>query len=506
MAQRKTARARRRDTARNEPRLTPQAGQFSPLSPAQIETIHAGALDILSQIGLSQAPENVQTLALDHGAALTKDGRLTFPRVMVDAMLADLPRTFTLHGRHTKHDLPFVAGRVHTATGGASPMVLDHTTGALRPSTLTDLYTAARLVEQLPHIHAFARPVIAGDMPDPKTLDINTAYASLAGTSKHVITSASSVETVQQVAQLCAMIAGSQETFASQPFLSLNINHVVPPLRFDADAVQVLVAAAQAGLPVMVNTFGQMGASSPVTMAGCLAQSHAETLAGMIIAWCANPQALTIYGARPMITDLRSGGMAGGSGEQALLTAAATQIARHLGLPNSTIAGATDSKRPDAQAGAEKAHAVALATQAGATLITQAAGTLAGLMATSLEAYVIDNDMLGTVLRAAMPIEVTDQTLSLEAIAQTVAGDGHFLGHPDTFARMSSDFLYPSVFNRDAPDTWHAKGAPDLNATAKERVETLLAQTVSAPIDPDTDTAIRARFDIRLPPQRTETK
>jgi trimethylamine--corrinoid protein Co-methyltransferase len=77
-----------------------------------------------------------------------------------------------------------------------------------------------------------------------------------------------------------------------------------------------------------VNTFGQMGASSPVTIAGCLAQTNAETLAGMVFAWALDPNVRAIYGARPMVTDLRSGGMAGGSGEQSNLTAAATQIAR----------------------------------------------------------------------------------------------------------------------------------------------------------------------------------
>jgi trimethylamine--corrinoid protein Co-methyltransferase len=117
----------------------------------------------------------------------------------------------------------------------------------------------------------------------------------------------------------------------------------------------VLLKAVELGIPVMVNTFGQMGASSPVTVAGCVAQTTAETLAGMVIGWLANPSARLVFGPRPMITDLRTGAMSGGSGEQALLTAASIQMARHLGLPNSTIAGATDSKIADAQAGYEKA-------------------------------------------------------------------------------------------------------------------------------------------------------
>ena len=76
----------------------------------------------------------------------------------------------------------------------------------------------------------------------------------------------------------------------------------------------------------------------------------------------------------------------GGSGEQALLTAACVQMARHFDLPSSTIAGATDSKIADAQAGYEKALNVTLAAQAGCNFITQACGMQASLMAASLEA------------------------------------------------------------------------------------------------------------------------
>lgn len=381
-------------------------------------------------------------------------------------------------------------------------MVVDLETQVYRPAMLTDLYDAARLVDTLDNIQFFSRSMVAGDMENSHDLDINTAYAALSGTSKHVMTSCSTAEHVYDISEMCFLLAGSAEAFHARPFLSLNINHAVPPLRFDPEACNVLLAGAELGLPVMVNTFGQMGASSPVTIAGCLAQTNAETLAGMVLAWIANPNVTAIYGARPMVTDLRSGGMAGGSGEQAILTAAATQMAQFYNLPNSTIAGATDSKIVDAQAGYEKALSVTMAVQAGANLVTQAAGTQAGLMATSFEAYVIDNDMLGAILGAANPISVDAQTLAVDVIAQTVRGEGHFLGHPDTYARMKSDFVYPELANRQAPDAWLANGAPTINDTAQRAAKKTLAEHFPDHIPPDIDERIRTRFDIKLPRER----
>ncbi|MEY4268666.1 MAG: hypothetical protein RIS90_3201, partial [Pseudomonadota bacterium] len=432
------------------------------------------------------------------GGALSVAGRLLFPADLVRRCLAALPRQVTLYGQDPRHDLLLAGARVHVGTGGAAPMMVDLDTGAYRESTLRDLYDAARLVDTLEHVHFFSRSLVARDMPDVLSLEVNTAFASLAGTSKHVCVSASLPAHVDAIARMCHTVAGSETAFRARPFLSLNINHVVPPLRFDPAACEVLLKAVDMGIPAMVNTFGQMGASSPVTLAGCVAQTIAETLAGMVVGWLAAPQAQLVFGPRPMVTDLRTGGMAGGAGEQATLTAACVQMARHFKLPNSTIAGATDSKLADAQAGYEKALNVTLAAQAGCNFITQAAGMQASLMAVSFEAYLIDNDMLGAILKSLAPVAVAPADLALSSIRSVVAGEGHFLGQPDTLARMSSDFVYPRLADRRAPLQWEQAGAPDIRAVARQRAVQLLATHFPAHLDPAAQAALRAGWDIRL--------
>ena len=338
-------------------------------------------------------------------------------------------------------------------------------------------------------------------MPDARHLDVNTAFACLAGTAKHVFTSASSPESVRDIATICYQIAGSETAFRDKPFLSLNVNHVVPPLRFDPIALNVMVEAVRFGIPVMVNCFGQLGASSPVTIAGCVTQTIAETLAGMVIAWLVNPEARAVFGPRPMITDLRTGGMAGGSGEQALLTAAAIQMARFYQLPSSTIAGATDSKSPDAQSGYEKCLNVTQTVHAGANIITQACGAQAGLMGLSLAALVIDNDMLGSILRASGPVAVSPETIALESIDRVACGIGHFLGEPETYARMHSDFLYPKTVDRLGIEAWEEAGNPDMRDHAHDRARTILEEHHPTYIDAESEMILRKALPILLPPK-----
>ena len=473
-------------------------GRYQPLDTEDLPKIDQAARTILSDIGMSHAPNLVVKQIENAGGHLDADGRLHFPTGLIEQALTGLAANFVLCGQEPAYDLDLSEGRVHVGSGGAAPMILDLDSSRYRESVLRDLYDAARLVDHLEHIHFFSRSLVARDMPDARALDINTAYACLAGTCKHVFAAATEAANVADIAEMCFMLAGSRDAFEARPFLSINCNIPVPPLRFDPESCEIAAAAVRSGIPLHSNTFGQMGASSPVTMAGSIAQTIAETLAGMIFAWLIDPKAKVIFGTRPLLTDLRTGAMTGGNAEGAVAMAATAQMANYYGLANSTIAGATDSKIADAQSGYEKSLTVALAAQAGSNLVTQASGMQASLMGCALESYVIDNDMLGVIMKSLSPIEVSDETLALNAIDEAVHGEGHFLGRQETLARMQSDFVYPQIADRRTITEWEAGGAREIREVAIERTKEILRHHYPQHIPENVDSALRERFDIRL--------
>ena len=479
--------------------ITPaHGGRYRPLTDADCARIHDGVLDILETVGMAEAPADVVATVTAAGGRI-EDGRLMFPRPLVQRALEGLSRSVTLHGQRPGLELELGGDKVYLGTGGAAPQIVDLETGAYRDSTLADLHDAARLVDALENVHFFSRSLVARDIADARALDLNTAFACLVGTAKHIMVSAAEAPHVEPIAQMAYAAMGSEAAFRARPCLSLNVNHAVPPLRFSTEACGVIAEAVRLGLPVMMNTFGQLGASSPVTIAGSVAQTLAETLAGMIYGWLLDPAARLVFGPRPMVTDLRTGAMAGGGGEQALATAAAVQMARFYELPCSTIAGATDAKVADAQSGYEKCLSVALAAQAGAHLITQSCGMQAGLMGVSFESYVVDNDMLGAVIAATRPVEVSPETLSPGMIGEVVRGEGHFLGHAQTFQRMQSDFRYPTIADRRTPSEWEAAGGADMREVARARARQILAEPSPQHLDPAVERDLRARFNILLP-------
>jgi trimethylamine--corrinoid protein Co-methyltransferase len=252
-------------------------------------------------------------------------------------------------------------------------------------------------------------------------------------------------------------------------------------LRYGCDNAEVCVESVKFGAPVWVVVAPQAGATAPAALAGAVVQCVAEALAGLLLVDMVQPGFPVIVGAWPFVADLRTGAFTGGSGEEAVASAAAAQMVNFYGLPSSVGAGMTDAKLPDCQAGYEKALAVGLAAHAGSNNVSESAGMLGSLMALSLEAMVIDNDMLGAVLRTVRGIEVNDETLSLDVIEQAVRGEG------------------PSLADRRPPGEWEAAGSPDIRQRAGERVRKILSTHFPRYIDPAMDRRIRELFPIRLP-------
>lgn len=473
-------------------------GAFRPLSDANIAEVHEAVLFLLESLGLSQASESMIEKVCASGGTYTNDKRLLFPRALVLKTIKEARRDVVLYGQRSIHDLDVSGSRVHMSSGGGAPGVFDITDGHYRDGTLQDLYDAARICDAMENIHHFSRSIVARDVENVVEMDLNTAYACLMGTSKHVSVSVSEPENLPQLADLCYTLAGSEAAFRAKPFLTVMVCHVVPPMRFAEEALETLEAAILAGFPVQLISAGQAGATSPATIAGSLVQAVAETLAGLVFARLIDPNVAAIFGPKPLVADLRTGSMCAGGGEQAILMAGAAQMGRYYNLPTTSIAGITDSKTLDAQFGSEKNLAVSSAAHAGSNLITQSCGMQASLLGVSLEAYVADNDMLGNILRTLRGIEVNAENIGREVIAEVCLGEGHYLGHRHTFTRMKSDYFYPHLGDRSTPREWEKSGSKPISEVAREKTRELLTTHYPDHISDDADALMRDKFNIRL--------
>ncbi|MDJ0630273.1 MAG: trimethylamine methyltransferase family protein [Rhodobacter sp.] len=499
-AARRAARAAPLDASVRPIRPGMRGGYFKPLADADIHRIHNTALQALEQIGLADAPPSGIDILTAAGADLGEDGRLRFPRALVEDMLAKAAKSITLCGRDPRHDLDLGGTRVHYGTAGAAVNMVDVEGRNYRHSTLQDLYDAARIADRLDNIHFLQRPMVARDVEDNRELDLNTLYACCAGTTKHIGTSFTDPTFMPDMFDMLHMIAGGEAAWRARPFVSNSNCFVVPPMKFATEACQVMEACIGAGMPVLLLSAGMAGATAPSTVAGAIVQAVAECLAGVVYVNAIAPGHPAVFGTWPFGLDLRTGAMTVGSGEQALLSAGCAQMHQFYGIPGGAAAGACDSKLPDMQAGWEQMCSNVMTGLSGLNMVYEAAGMHASLLGFCHESLILGDDLIGQALRCVRGIEVDDETLALEQMREVcLGGPGHYLGTGQTLARMQADHVYPALGDRTSPKEWDENGKPDLVARAVARKEAILAEPSAAGFDPALDLAIRKRFRIHLP-------
>jgi len=187
-----------------------------------------------------------------------------------------------------------------------------------------------------------------------------------------------------------------------------------------------------------------------------------------------NPGTPAIFGSVASIADFRDLKYITGAIEMGLLNAASAQIAQFYQLPFYATAGMSDTKTIDAQCGYESALSTLLCALSGANFIHDAAGLLDFALSASYEKYVVDNEILGMVMRAVEGIKVDEDTLAFDLI-KSVGPGGNFVSARHTRKHMRTEHYQPALSDREHLEEWQARGSRDTFSRARDQVEDILA-------------------------------
>ena len=474
-------------------------GHFKPLKDAGVAAIRDNIFRILEQVGFGDATPHCIEACTGAGAIMGNDGLLRMPPDVVEQAIELAEKKLVLYGQNPAHDLQISGQDVHFSTAGAAVMIAEPENNGYRESKAQDLYDMARIADTCEHLHIFQRMCVLRDIADNYEMDLNTLYCSVMGTSKHVGSSWTDVVHLEKSLEMLHIIAGGEAQWRARPFVSQSNCFVVPPMKFTEEALKCLQLAVEAGMPVLLLSAGQAGATTPACLAGAVSQAWAECLGGLVYVNAIQPGAPAILGAWPFVSDLRTGAMSGGSPEQGLLSAACAQVSETFDLPFGTACGMTDSKFPDFQAGAERASTALAAALSGANIVYESAGMYASLLGACPESILLDNDVLGAAMRMTRSIEVDEDTLSFDTIKQVcMGGEGHYLGSAQTLKVMQSEYIYPDFSDRDSPMVWEENGKPVLLDKAIARKKKILDSYFPSHISDQVDRQVRAEFPIFL--------
>lgn len=461
------------------------------LTPEQVVRVHQASLEILEKVGLLVRNPQARQIFARHGCGVDEATQIVrLPRQVVEDFRSSIPPTFTFYARDPKYDKTLPGDAPVMVTGSSAPNIIDPLTGYERRATSEDLARIAHLVNALPGHDVFSISTLAEDAP-PGLFSITRFYTSLKNTVKPVRGSGPP-EDFEKILQLVFAIAGSEAAYRQHPFLTHHYCPVVSPLTMDFDSTAGLIYYTERDLPCYPTIVPNAGLTSPLTLAGTLAQGNAEFLAAAVLEQMVRRGKPTIYATLPTVGDMRTGAYAPGAIETGILFIAFAQMALYYNIPNGGYIGLTNAKVNDAQSGYETGMS-AVAGLLGGVQMFNLTGLLDSLMAFDFAKAVIDDEISLMLKRIRRGMEFSEENLALDLIAE-VGPAGMFMDHAHTLERMKTTAFLPEVADREARAQWIEKGSKDSQAHAMERARDILTRDNPAVFPPEVDARVRAAF------------
>lgn len=472
------------------------------LNPEQVEKIHFASLEILETIGLLVRHEKARVIFEKHGCQVDPETQVVrFPSKIVNEFCSFFPRTFTFRGRDPKYDRTLPDDSPVIVTASSAPNIIDIVTGKERRSTSADIARIAHLVQELPGHDVFSVSTLADDAR-PEHFTLARVYPALKYCLKPVRTNSKDLPDSEMILKLGFLIAGSEDAYRERPFITHHFCPVVSPLTMDHGSTDMLIYFCEQKLPVYPTIVPNAGLTSPMSLAGTLAQGNAEFLAAAVLMQMVHAGTPLIYATLPTIADMRSGAYASGGIECGLLHMAFAGMARYYNVPYGGYIGLTNSKLNDAQSGYETGMSSTAGVFAGMDMLNMT-GLLDALKVFDYGKAVLDDEIALMLKRFKQELVFDESEFGLDVIKQVGPG-GSFMVHPHTVKRMKTAALLPKLADRNPRENWESKGSQDTQTRAMQRVKEILNRPSSAVFSDELDRLIHAEFP-RLVPGKLES-
>ena len=462
------------------------------LTHEQVERVHEASLEILEEVGLMVRYAPARGLFQTHGCQVDSEtNRVKFPRAVVEKYIKVFPPTFTFHARDPKYDKTIPEDSPVVVTGSSAPDILDPVTGVERRAVIADIVHIAHLIQELPAYDMFSVSVLADDAPSNQ-FTLARLYPALKYCAKPIRITSKDLPDAKDILQLAYLVAGSEEAYREHPFITHHYCPVVSPLTMDHLSTEAVMFFAEQGLPVYPTIVPNAGLTSPMSLAGTLAQGNAEFLAAATLMQMVREGTQLIYATLPTVADMRTGAYASGGIECGMLHMAHAQMAHFYNVPCGGYIGLTNSKVNDAQSGYETGLSTMAGLLAGMDMMNMG-GLVEALKTFDFAKAVIDDEIAQMLKRAKRGLEFSEDNLALDVIKKVGPG-GSFIVQPHTIKRMKTAGLLTKLSDRDTRTQWEKKGAQDIQARAMARVRDILAKPSSTMFSPDVEERIRTHF------------
>jgi trimethylamine--corrinoid protein Co-methyltransferase len=442
---------------------------FKVLTEEQVARIRDSAFNILRETGCRIHHKGALQLLQREGADVSGD-IVRVPQKLIEACIDSAPKGFWIYDRNGQRTMDVRGRNFYYGTSTSSPNTKDPFSSEIRKTTVADIALGAKVADALPNID-FVMPMGSPQDVPAIAADLHEFYAVVTNTSKPIVFNNYSARGFELVVEMAADAVGGLDSLQERPYV-LSYPEPVAPLSFPHESIEKMLVGADLKIPQIPGSTVQPGATSPVTVAGSVAQLVAEGLMSLIVIQLRNPGAPCVLGGNFNVFDMKTTLLSLAAPEMSLGIAAQAEVARSMGLPSWGLAGSTDSKVLDAQAGVESAFSILAQGLAGLNLIHDV-GYMDMAMVCSVEMLVLGDEVIGMAKRFIRGFVISEETLA-EDVIKKVGPSGHFIQENHTFHNFRKELWMPTLMTRQHYNNWKKDGSKNMEQRVKEKVQIIL--------------------------------
>lgn len=444
-------------------------------SPEDLHMLHAGALEILENVGSELQHEGARKL-LEEAGAFVEGTRVYLSPGMVENALKTAPSRVLIYNRQGEPAMDLSGRNAYFGTGSDCMHLRDSFTGERRFFTESDMIDSVRLTEALPNVD-FLMSVGMIESIDPRYQNQHQYANLIKYSSKPQVVVAFSKESLDDIVELAAAIApGGREELKRKPRFVL-YTEPTSPLVNTFEAIDKLMYAAENLIPSNYAPGMMAGATGPVTPAGAITLAAAEVLFGLTIHQLVKPGAPFVFGAGMSNIDMKSMQPSYSSPEAIMTQAGLCELGRNLyHLPTWGFAGCCSSKLADTQAINDASTYIWTAGLTG-TNLNHDLGYLEFGLTFSFDLLVMCDESVGQLRRLMDGIPLTRESMALDAVREVGPG-GDFISSEHTFEHFRENWM-PGVSDRNTFERWSELGATSMEERCKLKIQSILEQELN---------------------------
>ena len=429
--------------------------------------IHDASMAILQNTGIKFLHRDALEILKSRGVRLSGETAY-FDERQILKWIKPAPARFKLFARNPTFDMELGGDGTEFAAGYGAPFIID-IQGQKRSANYADFQTFLKLIHQSGCFN------INGGIPvQPAGAVSETSWplmlaASIRFSDKCLMGGPSGKDKDQATMDILSLLFGSDD-LCKRPRIMKIVNST-SPLVWDRCALESIMSYTHYGQPLVITPGPMAGITSPVTLAGTLAISNAEALAGIALTQMLREGTPVIYGCQATAANMAAGSISIGSPECALCVEYGARLARMYDLPSRGGGANNDAKAVSVQSGYESMMVMLAACMAKMNFIPHSAGVLDSYSAMSFEKFIIDLEIIGRIQRYLKGVRADEDAFALTVIGEAGSG-GEYITTDHTLQNFRTEIWSPGI----GPGSLTKESSDDnYIATVQHRLRDLLA-------------------------------